>query len=235
MQKKFLLPALPMIILCCLLLLPQAASAELTAGVNLGYGRTNYPQLLGEKNISNSEWSSGLWARYHHDDLLFTGLYQTSLGLQGFSGSRHLGHVGVSYRFLEEDVLTVYGGLGYQLVSNRFELPAVDNDRHRLTGHGFAGQVVVDIALTEEFRTTAMIMANLWTKWGHTSGGTTDSNIDSGNAFIYKLELVYDFSEEFGAQFSVLGNTYSVPAFAPYDGQTKSSSTSINLGVTRRF
>jgi hypothetical protein len=209
------------------------------AGVHLGYGRTNYSQVLGDKNVSSTEWSSGLWASYNHEDLLFTGVYQASLGLKEFDASRHLGHVGVSYRFLEEDMLTVYGGLGYQLVSARFETPQVDaGQRHSLTGHGFAGQVVVDIAITDEFRTTAMVAANPWTRWSHTFNKNTDSNIDSGNAFIYRLELNYDFSTEFGAHLSVLGNTYSVPAFSRNQetiGETKSSSASINLGVTRHF
>jgi hypothetical protein len=239
MRERFLLHALPILILCCLLLVPHAASAELLAGVHLGYGRTNYSQVLGHKNITNSEWSSGLWASYDQEDLLFTGVYQASLGLQDFAASRHLAHVGVSYRFLEEDLLTVYGGLGYQLVSTRLETPQVDAGQlHSFTGHGFAGQVVVDIAITEDFRTTALVAANPWTSWSHTSNKVTDANIDSGNAFIYRLGLNYDFSEDLGAQLSVLGNTYSIPTFSRNDlplEETRSSSVSVNLGVTRRF
>lgn len=240
MLKRFFVPALPMLVLCCLLLLPHVASAELVAGVHLGYGRTNYSQVLGQKGVTNTEWSTGLSAKYDHNDLLFTALYQTSLGLKDFDTSRHLGHVGVSYRFLEEDVLTVYGGLGYQLVSTRFETPQVDDgERHNLLGHGFAGQVVVNIDVSEEFKTTAMIAANPWTRWSHTyNNKNTEANIDSGNAFIYRLEVMYDFSEELGAHLSVLGNTYSVPSFSRDglpNGETKSSSTSVNLGVTRRF
>lgn len=239
MRKRFLVHGLPILILCCLLLIPHTVSAELIAGVHLGYGRTNYPQVLGQNNVTNAEWSNGLWASYNHEDLLFTGVYQASLGLQDFDSSRHLAHLGVSYRLLVEDMLSVYGGLGYQLVSTRLETLQVDSgERHSLTGHGFAGQVVVDIALSDQLRTTAMVAANPWTQWSHTSSNISNANIESGNAFIYRLGLDYDFSEEFGAHVSVLGNTYSVPAFSHNDetiGRTKSSSASVNLGITRRF
>ena len=239
MHKRFLVHALPILILCCFLLVPHSAFAQLLAGVHLGYGRTSYDQVLGEKNLTNTEWSSGVWANYRHEDLLFTGFYQGSLGLQEFNASRHLAHIGANYRFLEEDMLQVYGGLGYQLVSTRFSTPQVDSGkRNTLTGHGFSGQVVVDIAITDEFRSRATVIANPWTKWAHAADGVTDTNIDSGHAFVYKLELYYDFSTDFGAHLSVLGNTYQVPGFSRGNmeiGETKSSAVSINLGVTRHF
>lgn len=239
MHRRFLVHALPLLILCCFLLLPQSASAQLQAGVHLGYGRTNHGQVLGEKNLTNTEWSSGVWADYRHEELLFAGFYQGSLGLKDFNSSRHLAHIGVSYRFLEEDMLQVYGGLGYQLVSTRFSTPEVNSgNRNTLTGHGFAGQVVVDIAVTDEFRTSATVIANPWAKWSHTADGVTDTNIDSGHAFVYKLELYYDVTAEFGAHLSIVGNTYQVPKFVRDNeevGETKSSAVSINLGVTRHF
>ena len=239
MRKGFLVHALPMLILCCLVPLPHTASAQLLAGVHVGYGRTNYSQVLGEKNLTNTEWSSGVWANYRHEDLLFTGFYHGSLGLQDFKSSRHLAHIGASYRFLEEDMLQVYGGLGYQLLSTRFDTPQVDKGNvNTFTGHGFTGQVVVDIAITEELRTMATVVANPWVKWAHQTNNITDGNIDSGHAFLYKLELFYDFSTDFGAHLSVLGNTYRVPSFSRDTGdigETKSSSVSVNLGVTRHF
>ncbi len=238
MRRRLLLSALPLL-LCLLLVLPQAVSAEVLAGVHLGYGRTNYSQVLGHKDLSNSEWSAGIWANYHHEELLFTALYHGSLGLQDFGANRHLAHVGANYRFLVEDILQVYGGLGYHLVSTRFETPEIDSgERHVLTGHGFTGQVVVDIALSEEFKTSATVVANPWAKWSHQADKVTDANIDSAPAFVYKIELNYDVSEDFGAHLSLLGNTYKVPAFTRSSGsigETKSSSVSINLGVTRKF
>ncbi len=235
MRKRFIVSSLPLIILCCFLLVPNVASAELLAGVHLGYGRTNYSQVLGDNKVSNTEWSSGVWANYRHEDLFFEGFYQGSLGIQDFKVSRHLGHVGVSYLFFEEDVLQVFGGLGYQLISTRFDTPQVDGgNTNTLTGHGFAGQVVVDIAISEEFRTTATVAGNPWAKWSRSSGNTTVASDESGQAFIYKVELFYDFSDDFGAHLSLLGNNYRVPSFGTV-GATRSTSTSINLGVTRSF
>lgn len=235
MRRRLLVHALPIFILCWLLLIPQVASAELLAGAHLGYGRTTYSQVLGEKSVQNTEWSSGIWANYSQADLLFTGLYQGSLGLQEFKASRHLAHAGASYLFLAEDALQVYGGLGYQLVSTRFETPQVDSgERNTLTGHGFAGQVVVNIALNDQFRTAATIIASPWANWSHNVTNNTRHAIGSGSSFVYKLELFYDFSSDFGAQLSLLGNNYRVDD----DGgtaDTKSSSASINLGATLRF
>lgn len=239
MGKRFFVHALPVLILCCFLLQPQSASAQLQAGVSLGYGRTSYSQILGEKNVQNTEWSSGVWANYGHEDLLFTGMYQSSLGLQGFNANRHLAHVGASYLFLEEDALQVYGGLGYHLVSTRFATPEVDNgERNTLTGHGFAGQVIVSIAINEEIQTAATVIASPWANWSHNVANNTRHDVGSGSSFVYKLEVIYDFSTDFGAQLSVLGNVYSMPAFSHNGetiGETRSSSSSLNLGVTRHF
>ncbi len=233
-MRKRIVRGLPVLILCCLLLIAysQSASAELLAGVQLGYGQTQYAKFLGENGESHTEWSSSLWARYPYEDLLFTASYQGSLGLQGFSSSRHLAHAGLSYLFLEEDILKVYGGLGYNLVSAG--IPTDDDKKHTFTGHGFTGQAVLDIAITDELWTSATVIAAPWAKWSHNVAETTNHNIDSSSAFAYKLELFYDFSEEFGAHLSLLGSTYKVPAYDDV-GETRSSSVSINLGVTKHF
>ena len=234
MRKRSWLRGLPILVLCCLLLIPHSASAELLAGVHLGYGRTTYSQVLGGKGLKNSEWSAGIWANYHHEELLFTGLYHGSLGLEGAEISRHLAHVGANYRFLEQDALQVYGGLGYQLVSTRFQTPEIHSgDRNTLTGHGFAGQVVVDIGITEEVHTSAMVMASPWATWSHGTDTSTDHDIGSGSAFLYRLEVSYEFSTDFGAHLSLVGNNFSIQGDSSIN--TRSNSASINLGVTRRF
>jgi hypothetical protein len=233
-MRKKKVHGLPVLVLCCILIaaLTQSASAELLAGVQLGYGQARYSQILGEKGTSSTEWSSSLWARYPYEDVLISALYQGSLGLQGFSSSRHLAHAGVSYLFLEEDMLKVYGGIGYNLVSAK--LPVTGDEHNTFTGHGFTGQVVMDIEITDELWTSATVIANPWAKWSHTLPGPTKHVDASGSAFAYKLELNYDFSEEFSAHLSLLGNTFSVPKYED-TGQTKGSSVSINLGVTREF
>jgi hypothetical protein len=235
MRKSNSAIALPLLILCLVLLLSQGASAQLQAGVHLGYGRNSYSSILGEKNVAHTEWSSGVWADYYHEDLLLTGFYQGSLGLKDFKSSRHLGHIGAAYRFLEDDMLQVYGGLGYQLLSTGLNAPQIDEGKvNTFTGHGFSGQVVVGIDISDEFRTIAMVAASPWARWSHQADNVTDANIKAGHSFLYKLELYYDFSEEFGAHFSILGNTYRVPEFKEIS-ETRSSSVSFNLGVTRHF
>ena len=184
------------------------------------------------QDLSNSEWSKHLSTTITEE--LFTALYHGN-GLQ--ISVRTVIWPMWPIKFLVEDILQVYGGLGYHLVSTRLETPEIDSgERHVLTGHGFTGQVVVDIALSEEFKTSATVVANPWAKWSHQADKVTDANIDSAPAFVYKIELNYDVSEDFGAHLSLLGNTYKVPAFTRSSGsigETKSSSVSINLGVTR--
>jgi len=234
MRKRYNLRGLPVLILGCLLLISQTASAELLAGVDLGYGRTSYAQVLGGGKLNNSEWSAGIWARYDYEDLLFTGLYHGSLGLRGVNTSRHLAHVGANYRFLEEDALQVFGGLGYSLVSIRFETPEVDSGQlNTLTGHGFTGQVVVDIAISDQVRTTATVAASPWARWSHRTEASTNHDVGSGSTFFYRLEVSYHLSDDFGAELSLLGNNFGVKGDAPVG--TKGSSASVNLGVTRRF
>lgn len=239
MCKHRLASVLSLLIMFCLLLTPQIATAQLLAGVELGYGKTSYSTILDTKNITTSEWSAGIWANYTHEDLLFAGLYQGSLGVQDFQSNRSLAHIGANYLFLEEDLLRIYGGLGYQLVSTRLNTPEIDSGNiNTFTGHGFTGQVVVDIAITDDLKTSATLVAVPWTKWSHNVDKITTADIDSGHTFIYKLEIGYDFSTDFGVQVSILGNSYKVPDFTRNQtevGGAKSSSTSVNLGLTRHF
>lgn len=235
LKKHLGFTSLVLLVICTLLILPSTASAELLAGVQVGYGFTSYSKALGTKLDQNSEWTSGVWAKYRHEDLLFTGLYQGGLGLKGVNMGRHLAQIGANYRFLKEDLLQVYGGLGYQMTSTRFETPKVEGGKpSTLTGHGFAGQVVVDIAINEKIRTMATITGNPWLKWAFNQGGNTTSNIDSGSSFTYMLDILYDFSADFGLHLGLSGGSLRVPSFAG-KGETKGSYSGINLGVTRRF
>lgn len=231
MRKRFLLFGLPMLILASLLLLmPNTASAELTAGVQVGYGNTSHSKVLGEEGLKNTEWSSGLWANYDHEDLLFTGFYQGSLGL-GVNIGRHLAQVGANYRFFQEESLQVYGGLGYQFISTRFETGEINAGKpFTLTGHGFVGQLVVDIAISEQVHTRTTVIGNPWLRWSYNEGGVTNSNIDPGPSFAYKVDLAYKFSSDFDLHLALLGGSYKAAG-----GETRGSAASVNVGVIRRF
>lgn len=226
-------------ILCILLILalmhPTSASAELIAGVQVGYGNTSYSKVLGSEIPSNTEWLSNVWTNYNYNDLLFSALYQGSLGLKGSKDSRNLVQVGAAYRLLEEDVMRVYGGLGYQFINNRFENAKVEGGkRSTLNGSGFVGQVAVDFPISEQFQAKATFTGNPWLKWTFNQDGVTTSNIKAGSSFVFHLDLIYDFSESLGVHLGVLGGTYGVPAFSG-KGATNASYKSINLGVTSRF
>lgn len=240
MRNRFVLLAMILLVTFSLVTTVDTASAQLLAGVNLGYGTTNFSELYGDDGPTYTQWSAGVWADFRYDDLLFTGLYQSSLAIPNdVDIGRHLAQVGANYRFFEDGPLRVYGGLGYQLVSTRFKTEQVEEgDESRLLGHGFAGQVVVDIAITEDISTTATITGNPWMNWSHKQEGTTTESLQSGSSFTAKLDVVYDFSEEFGVHLGAIGGTYGVPEFKVDEtkkGKTSSVYASVNLGVTHRF
>lgn len=233
MRKRLVCIAL-MLVMVCMVGGEDTVSAELVTGVQIGYGSTTYSKVLGEDGIKATEWLSNVGVEYTNKELLLTGSYQGALGLQDVNIGRHLAQVGANYRFLEDGPLKVYGGLGYQLLSTRFNLPEYeDGEKFSLTGHGFSAQAVVGIDIIPEFRASATLSLAPWMNWAYSSGGNSTSNINSSSAFNSKLDLVYDFSEEFGVQLSVSGGTYSVPEFTK--GETRASYSAINLGVTRNF
>ena len=227
------------LMLTSLALVAGTASAELLAGVQAGYGSTNYGKILGLNGLKGTEWLANIWVDYQHEDLLFNGSYQGALGLRDTDIGRHLAQVGANYRFFEDGPLQVYGGLGYHLISTRFEVPGyVDGDKFTLTGHGFSGQAVVDIEISPEFRTSATLALTPWVNWSFSHKGVTDSNIDSHSSFTAKLDLFYDFSEEFGLHLGISGGNYKVPEFSTKDGkqgETQATYSAINLGITRSF
>lgn len=239
MRKSFLLTSLSIMVFVSVLSLAPTASAELVAGVQLGYGSTTYSEILGGNLDRTTEWSDHIWAHLTHEDLLFTALYQGAHSFQGKGLNRTLAQVGANYLFLGEEALKVYGGLGYQFLNTRVENSEVEGGaKSAFIGHGFVGQVVLNIPISEVIRTTATVTGNPWMKWSFSKNSVTNSDIKFAPSFVYQLDLSYDFSEDLGAHLSLLGGSFSVPAFNHLNeakGATKGSFTGINLGVTHRF
>jgi hypothetical protein len=239
MSKRLFLVSVTIVIFLTSLYLSPTASAELTAGVQLGYGATTYSEILGDKSLKATEWSDRLWVNLAKDDLLFTLLYQGAHSLKGQGVNRTVAQVGANYLFLNEAALQVYGGLGYQFLNARVENANVeDAQKSTFTGHGFVGQVVLAIPVSEQVRTTATITGNPWMKWSFNQGDVTDHNLKMAPSFVYQLDLTYDFSEDLGAHLGLLGGSFKVPEFTfsgKAKGATKASFTGISLGVTHRF
>lgn len=238
MAKRFWLVSLSILMFLTAFLAPTA-SAEMLIGAQLGYGSSSYPNILGSSVPKATEWTDKLWLKVTHDDLLFTGLYQGAHSFKGQGLNRTLAQVGANYQFFNESNLQAYGGLAYQFLNARITNNAVEGGaKSTFSGHGFAGQVVVDIPITDEIRTTATITGNPWTKWSFNKGSTTEAISKKGTAFVYQLDLIWDFSQELGAHLGLLGGSYSIPAFSYTDGSkeaTKSLFTGVHLGVTHRF
>lgn len=233
-MNRFLKSAVLAILALSLLGLTQPVSAELTARAQLGYGTASYEQVLGSESIEATDWSGRFSVSFAYEDLLFTGLYQYSHSLQEKNISRNLGQIGANYLFLEQEILRVYGGLGYQYLYNRFDHPSVEGGvPTSLSGRGFVGQAVVQIAIDDSIHTTATVTGSPWLKWTFHQDLTTDS-IDPGPSFTYQLDLSYDFSDDLGLQLGLLGGTFKVPAFDE-KGATKAGYTGIHLGVTKQF
>ncbi|WP_461366077.1 hypothetical protein [Candidatus Darwinibacter acetoxidans] len=237
MRRGFSLISLA-IVLICLVSATPTASAQLLAGVQLSYGRANFEEVLGEEGAKTSQLLNTVWAHYDYEDLRFTGIYQGSLGLGGTSIGRHLGQVAANYRVLEEGPMQIYAGLGYHFTSTRFakEMGGQENP-FTLTGHGFAGQVVIDIEITEELRTSTTLTASPWVNWSFSSAGTTRS-IDASGSFNAKLDLVYDYSDQLSVQIGLLGGSYKVLGFTHNDnelGETRGVFAGFSAGITQRF
>lgn len=234
MRKPFLILGFTVLVLFTLIM-PHTASAQLLAGAQVGYGSTDYQKVLGKEVPTNTEWSSTIWAKYHHNDLLFTGLYQGALGLKDSKENRNLVQVGAKYRVLQEEMMNVYGGLGYQFINNRFENPNIESGkRSTLNGNGFIGQVLVEFDISEQLQATASFTANPWLQWAFGQSGITDSNIKSGSSFVFQLDILYELNSDLGLYLGLLGGSYRVPEFAT-KGATQANYKNINLGVTHRF
>lgn len=120
MRRGFILITVS-VLLICLLAGTQSAAAQLLAGVQLSYGWANYADILGKGSARASQLLTSVWGQYDHEDLRFTGSYLGSLSLGGKSVSQNLGQLAANYRLLEEGPMQIYVGLGYHLLSTRFD------------------------------------------------------------------------------------------------------------------
>ncbi|MFY9522193.1 MAG: hypothetical protein WBI73_10380 [Limnochordia bacterium] len=238
MRRGFILITLS-VLLICLLAGTQSAAAQLLAGVQLSYGWANYADILGKPSARASQLLTSVWGQYDHEDLRFTGSYLGSLSLGGKSVSQNLGQLAANYRLLEEGPMQIYVGLGYHLLSTRFdgELGGQSGD-FTLTGHGFAGQVVLDIELAPKVRSSAVLTATPWVNWSYTSAKKTTADILASTSFNARLDVTYDFSEELSIQVGLVGGSFKVPGFKHEGlefGPTREAFTGISAGITQRF
>jgi len=237
MPKRFWFVSLSIIIFLSAVLTPTIF-AEVVAGVQLGYGSTTYSKILGTEELKATEWTDRIWIQATHEDLLFTGLYQGAHSFKGQGLDRTLAQVGANYLFFNQDALQVYGGLGYQFLNTRIENSKVESGKKStFSGHGFVGQAIVAIPVSDEIRTAVTITGNPWSKWSFKQGTTTEAGI-VGPSFVYQLDVTWDFSEDLGAHLGLLGGSFSIPSFT-YGTDTKQATqgsfTGISLGVTHRF
>lgn len=231
---------------------PSLAQFDLT--IQLTYGGTNYSSLLeGGIKAQVSEWSGMALGTYTYNDLLFTALYQNAnrinmqvVGANEANQSQHgrsLVNVGAHYRFLEEKPMTIYGGLGYELLWLNLKHQGIrDNRPLSLFGHGFSGQAVVKFELTEKFTADATLTAAPWLKWEYTEQSHPEKPI-GGSAYNYQLGLAYDLSEEYAVRLGVFGGSYGVDKFkfrttdsVTIDLEaTKAGYSGVSVGVTWHF
>lgn len=239
MRKLFMLFSVFLTVLA-LLSLPQGAAAQLAAGVQLSYGWTNFSSILSnDEGAESSGVLNGVWAHYDHDDLRFTGAYQGTFGFGNDAIRRHLGQIAASYRVLEEGPMQVFAGLGYHFITTNFKGSLGNQPKDfSLSGHGFAGQVNVDIELTPQLRASAVLTASPWVKWSFNLD--KDATIDTRSSFNAKLDLTYQLSDQLSVQVGLLGGGYRVPKFTSSSGDetlgtTKGSFSALSVGVTQRF
>lgn len=239
MRKGYLLSALTLLLIA-LVTLTQAAEAQLKAGVQLGFGNASYSQILkNNAGAKSAQLVNSVGVQYDHEDLRFTVFYQGTLPLGSKSISRHGGQASANFRVFEEGPMQVYAGLGYHLAYLNFQGSLGQLDKpFSFTGHGFAGQVLVDIELSPGLRTSAIVSISPWMKWAFRNDKESTSKIDSRAAFSAKLDFVYDFSEQMSLQVGIAGGGHKVPAFefgGETLGETKGSFSTISVGVTQRF
>lgn len=209
------------------------ASAQLLAGAQLGYGKVNLKEILGDqKGLQTNQWSTTAWAHYDHEDLRFTGLYQGSTAFSQSQANQHLAQAAANFRFMEEGPMQIYGGLGYQFLSTSLPHPTQEG-KFSFTGHGFVGQVILDLEILPELRSIISVTTNPWMTWTYGKGGSTQSVGRSSTTFNAKLDLFYDLNEELGVQVGLSAGSYKVPEFA--GGETRGAYSALNVGVTHRF
>lgn len=209
------------------------ASAQLLAGAQLGYGKVNLKEILGDKKgLQTNQWSTTAWAQYDHEDLRFTGMYQGSTAFSKSQVNQHLAQAAANYRFLEEGPMQIYGGLGYQFLSTSLPHPTQDG-QFSFTGHGFVAQVIVDLEVLPELRSIISVTTNPWMSWTYGKGGSTQALERASTTFSAKFDLFYDLNEELGVQVGLSAGSYKVPEFA--GGETRGTYSALNVGVTHRF
>lgn len=231
MKKRYLITTL--MVIACFLFLTLEANAKITGGVGLSYGTANH-KYLGVDLDSNKQWSSGLWANLTHEDLLITSLYQRIVALGDSKIETDLMQIAANYRFYNEEFMQIYGGLGYQLFNTKIKHSALDDHLFSLTGHGFVGQVIMDIIITENLHAVTKITGNPWQSWFFSQDGYGTSNIDKSPAFSYGLGLHYDLVGDFAIDLGLLGGSYKVSSFDD-KGESRNSHTGITLSISRKF
>ena len=233
-MNRFVKYALSVILSLSLVVFSQPAAAELVGRAQVGYGTATY-DILGSGKLETQDVSGRLSFYYPYEDLLFTGLFQYSRSLKDMNISRNLGQVAANYLFLEQDILRVYGGLGYQFLYNRFENANINGGKATaLSGRNFVGQAVIQIDLVEGFQAAATVTGSPWINWTIHQDNTTDSNVDSGISFLYQVDLSYDLKDDLGVQLGISGTTFSVPNYKGM-GTSSAGSTEVHLGVTKKF
>lgn len=199
------------------------ASAQFKLSAQLGYDSISYREYTngGSSTTELKGWSTRLKGSYGREDLLFTGLYQGSRSLNEQRLKQNWGQISANYLIFQEDLLRVYGGLGFQFF--QAEGPPLAGD---LKGSGFVGQMIMALDLSPELEASVALSGTPWSRWqvgeGQSAGG--------GSSFHYHLDLSYDFKEEYGLQLGLTGANQKVD-----QPRVSLANTGINLGVVWRF
>jgi len=217
-RKSFKLTCLTLLLLT-LFTFPADAGFKLSP--QLGFGVTSFRGALsGNENYRANEWLTRLTFTYEHKDLLFTGEYHSGNGLGEGRPGRVVAEIGANYLILQDDILRVYGGIGYQHLK-----VAPPHANLSLTGGDFVGQALVAIEILDELDATLTVKGSPWLKWPEAGG-------KKGGSFAYDLSLAYDFKEEYGLRLGLLGGRYQIPL----EGKSTSAAfTGVNLGLIWRF
>ncbi|NLJ80880.1 MAG: hypothetical protein GX335_07640 [Firmicutes bacterium] len=203
------------------------AAAQFKLGAQLGYGLAKYSKPAGDEEVISTdikEWTTYLAGNYTYNDLLLTGFYRSG---QAWDGplKHSLAQICANYSILEEDLLQVYAGLGYQFLHARLEHPDPGSEgKFEPRSNSFLGQVIVAIDVMENLEAITTITAAPRLTWN------LDTPNGAGNSFNYSLDLIYDFKDEYGLRFGLMGGNYKIR-----DLKIKTSYTGANLGLTWHF
>lgn len=199
------------LVLLAVLAVPQAAAAQTASlGGQLGMGSLQVDPLLeGDEAVSSSQWLAaadveffptedlrieGGWVGGFARNMAAGGEEAESMGA-GMTASPWKIHGAVGYLVFEQDNLSVYGGLGYQL--NRITLlhdEIVEGDRIRLTGMGFQGHAHAALGLMDDLAFSASVHGAPWYSWEYQQGTSAEKNI-GGSSYSYNLSLKYQLPE----------------------------------------